>query len=56
MKFQVFGKDNQCRFVTESKSCIPDIAELKAISKAGYKFKLNGKVVSLARLKEELKL
>lgn len=56
MKFQVFGKDNQCRFVTESKNCIPDIKELTAISKAGYKFKLDGKVVSLSRLKEELKL
>ena len=56
MKFQVFGKDNQCRFVTESKSCIPNIKELTAISKAGFKFKLDGKVVSLARLKDELKL
>lgn len=56
MKFQIFGKDNQCRFVTESKSCIPSIKELTAISKAGFKFKLDGKVVSLVRLKEELEL
>ena len=56
MKFQVFGKDNQCRFVTESKSCIPCVEELTHISKAGYKFKLDGKSVSLSRLKEELKL
>ena len=56
MKFQVFGKDNQCRFVTESKSCIPSVQELTHISKAGYKFKLDGKSVSLSRLKEDLKL
>lgn len=56
MKFQVFGRDNQCKFVTEHKSCIPCRQELTHISKAGYKFKLDGKLVSLSRLKEELKL
>lgn len=56
MKFQVFGKDNQCKFVTESKSCIPKKKQLTNISKAGYKFKLDGKVISLSRLNAELQL
>lgn len=56
MKFQIFGKDNKCKLITESKSCIPDIAELKLMSKMGYKLKLDGRVVSLSRLKEILNL
>ena len=54
MKFQVFRKDNKCKFITESKSCIPDKKQLTDISKAGFKFKLDGKVISLTRLKREL--
>lgn len=54
MKFQIFGKDNKCKFVTESKSCIPNIQQLTTISKSGFKFKLDGKVISLAKLKAEL--
>lgn len=54
MKFQIYGKDKKCKLVTESKSCIPDIDELKLMSKAGYKFKLDGKAVSLSKLKEVL--
>lgn len=56
MKFQIFGKDNKCKLVAESKACIPNMQELKLMSKVGYKFKLDGKVVSLAKLKEILKL
>jgi hypothetical protein len=56
MKFQIFGKDKKCKLVTESKACIPDISELKLMSKAGYKFKVDGKAISLAKLKEELTL
>lgn len=56
MKFQIFGKDNQCKFVTEYKSCIPDISELIIMTKSGYKFRLNGKLISLSRLKESLEL
>ena len=56
MKFQIFGKDNKCKLVTESKACIPDINELKLMSKAGYKFRLDGKAISLSKLKEKLKL
>jgi hypothetical protein len=56
MKFQIYGKDNKCKLVTESKSCIPGIDELKLMSKVGYKFKLDGKSISLSKLKEELKL
>ena len=56
MKFQIFGKDKKCKLVTESKSCIPDMKELSLMNKAGYKFKLDGKAISIAKLKEELKL
>lgn len=56
MKFQIFGKDNQCKFVTEYKSCIPDISELIIMTKSGYKFRLNGKLISLSKLKESLEL
>jgi hypothetical protein len=54
MKFQVFGKDNQCKFVTEHKSCIPDVSKLTTMRKSGYKFKLNDKLISLSKLKESL--
>jgi hypothetical protein len=54
MKFQIYGKDKKCKLVTESKACIPNIDELKLMSKAGYKFKLDGKAISFSKLKEVL--
>lgn len=55
MKFEIV-KDNKVYMWTEQKSCIPPFEELKAMSKARipYKFKLNGKNISLKKLKEFL--
>lgn len=37
---------------TTMKSCIPDEEQLSYMSKAGYKFKLEGKIVTLKKIKE----
>lgn len=40
---------------TEYVSCIPDDRQLTALSKAGYKFKINGKSVSKKKVEEFIK-
>jgi 1,2-phenylacetyl-CoA epoxidase PaaB subunit len=50
MLFEVFSRDNQRVFFTEHWSCIPTEDELEAIAKAQYKFKLDGKAVSLSKI------
>lgn len=45
MIFQVFNSDGNCVMVTEDESCIP-YTDIESMSKAGYRFKIDGKVVS----------
>lgn len=52
MKFEVVSDRGVTVMQTEMKSCIPDEEQLSCMNKAGYKFKLNGKNVTLKRLKE----
>ena len=37
---------------TENKSCIPDDTQLSCMYKTGYKFKIDGKTVSIKKIKE----
>ncbi len=37
---------------TEYMSCIPTVSQLDSMNKAGYKFKLDNKIVSVKKLKE----
>lgn len=52
MKFEVVNDKGVAVMQTEMKSCIPDEEQLSYMSKAGYKFKLEGKIVTLKKIKE----
>ena len=53
MKFEVINPDGRVVYNTEHKQCI-DISDIDVQSAAGYKFRLDGKVVSRNKLKEWL--
>ena len=55
MKFEVINDRNKTVMHTSSPSCIPDKDILTSMSKAGYKFKLDGKTVTIKKLNEKLK-
>lgn len=55
MKFEVVNDKNKTVMSTMSPSCVPDKEELNSISKAGYKFKLDGKAITIKKLNEQLK-
>ncbi len=55
MKFEVINDRNKPMMSTTSWSCVYDKDTLSSISKAGYKFKLDGKVITLKKLNEKLK-
>ena len=55
MKFEVINDKNKTVMSTDSPSCIPDKGTLDSISKAGYKFKLDGKITTIKKLNEQLK-
>lgn len=52
MIFQVINDKGVLVMRTEQKSCIPDDNQLLSMSKAGYKFKVDGKLTSIKRVKE----
>lgn len=52
MKFQVINDKGIGVMETHFASCIPDGAQLASMSKAGYKFKIDGKAVSIKKIKE----
>ena len=55
MKFEVVNDKNRTVMSTTSWSCVYDKDTLNSISKAGYKFKLDGKAITLKKLNEKLK-
>lgn len=55
MKFEVVNDKNKTVMNTTSPSCIPDKGILTSMSKAGYKFKLDGKLITIKKLNEKLK-
>ena len=52
MKFQVINKDNDVVMTTNYTECIPTEKELSSMSRAGYKFKENNKIISLKKALE----
>lgn len=52
--FTVIGPDGNPKMGTEYRECIYDIEQLESMASAGYKFKLNDKLISLSNLKKEL--
>lgn len=52
MKFQVVNDKGVAVMSTEYVSCIPDDSQLTSMSKAGYKFKIDGKALSIKKIKE----
>ena len=54
MKFEVINDKNKPVMSTTSLSCIYDKDTLKSISKAGYKFRVDGKIITLKKLIEKL--
>ena len=55
MYFEVINDKNKTIMNTEILSCIPDKNTLDSISKAGYRFRLDGKIITVKKLKEQLK-
>ena len=55
MKFEVVNDKNKTVMSTTSPSCIYDRDTLVSMSNAGYKFKLDGKMMSIKKLDEKLK-
>ncbi len=55
MKFEVVNDKNKVVMSTTSPSCIYDKDTLNLMSKAGYKFKLDGKAITIKKLNEQLK-
>ena len=55
MKFEVVNDKNVPMMSTTYISCIPEKDELTSMSKAGYKFKLDGKSITIKKLIEKLK-
>lgn len=52
MKFQVINDKGVGVMATHYTSCMPDDVQLASMSKAGYKFKIDGKVASIKKVKE----
>lgn len=52
MKFEVVNFDGETVFNTRSKRCIPQRHQIESMLKAGYKIKIDGKVVSKKKLFE----
>lgn len=48
--FQVIGPDNKVKFVTSYIECVPESRILKSMYSAGYKFKLDGKLITYSAI------
>ena len=55
MKFEVINDKNKTVMHTFDTSCIPDKDTLKSMSAKGYKFKLDGRTITVKKLNEQLK-
>lgn len=51
-RFEVLNEKGVAVMGTNSPSCIPDDNQLSSMSKAGYKFKIDGKSASVKKVKE----
>lgn len=54
MKFEVINDKNTVVSITHHQECIPSKKVLTAMSKAGHRLRLNGKIMSLKKILEQL--
>ena len=54
MEFNVINDNGVCVMSTTHESCIPNEDQLKEMAKYGYKFKIDGKAISVKKIKEFL--
>ncbi len=52
MHFEAIDREGKTRMSTDDLPCIPDESQLTSMSTAGYKFKIDGKAVSIKKIKE----
>lgn len=52
--FQVINQAGKVVMYTDHQECLPDEVQLTELASAGYKFRLNGKVVSSTKMKDYL--
>mgnify|MGYP004512807673 CR=1 FL=1 len=55
MKFEVINDKNKVMFRCDDVSCIPDPADIKMMSAGGYKFRIDGKIISARKVIEYTK-
>lgn len=52
MKFECVNREGRTMSSTTYMSCLPTERQIESMSKAGYKFKLDGKIISKKKVKE----
>lgn len=52
MKFEVINPNGQVVLTTTSLNCIPEQNILEGMSRAGYKFRVDGKITTKKSIKE----
>lgn len=55
MKFEVIDNKGNTIFNTTEKTCLPSKSEIESQAGAGYKFKIDGKIISKKKLLEQIK-
>lgn len=55
MLFEIYSEKGRRLFYTTSEECLPPKEQINSMSKAGYKFKLDNKTVTIKKIKEQLK-
>ena len=55
IQFEVVNENGKTVFVTEYDECLPPKQQIDDMRKSGYKFKIDGKVITLKKLNEKLK-
>lgn len=52
IRFQIINNKSEIVFDTKFWSCVPDDEQLQKMKDAGYKFLMNGKTISLNKIRE----
>lgn len=52
MKFEVVNNQGETVMYTFHVSCLPTLRQVKSMTKSGYKFKIDGKIVSKSKVEQ----
>ena len=55
MRFEVINSESTTLMQTTTWLCIPDKPTLTSMAKAGYRFKLDGRIITPKKLDEKMK-